>query len=490
MRRAFASNLIILLAVNALIKPLYVFGVDLGVQNVVGTVAYGRYAYWFSYAFMFVVLYDMGLQNYNAVELARRPDLLKARLPLALSLKLLLSGLFLSAVLISALWAIGPAPEDLWLLSLLAIMLITQSVWQLLRNNLGAQGKYRINSILSAADKAFLLLVVGALLLSEEGRSWITVERFVILQILGLSLAAGLTVFYTELEKGQPGLDWDWVGIKSLLGKTFPYALILLLSTAATRIDALMINALLEEGLYQNGMYAAAYRLLDAINMVAFLLVTLLLPMLSKLVEANSPVSALLRQGAHYALGLSIGVAAFTQFYGQDIVQFLYREATDAWGPVLSALMWAAMGTSLVYVLGAYLLARHKAGWTNWFFAGAMLFNILSNAYLIPRYGAVGAAVATALTQAGIALAEWIACAVLTKNEEDRFGRAVSWLRPFAFAVLVLATAWLWHWLEISWVRALPLHGISCVVAALLSGLMGEPRKILAGLQIRSSSKT
>ncbi len=71
MRKAFATNLAILLAINALVKPAYLLGVDLGVQNVVGTAAYGRYAYWFSFTFVFATVLDFGLQNYNAVTLSR-----------------------------------------------------------------------------------------------------------------------------------------------------------------------------------------------------------------------------------------------------------------------------------------------------------------------------------------------------------------------------------------------------------------------------------
>lgn len=42
MKREFVLNLVFLLLINILIKPLFIFGVDLGVQNRIGA-DYGLY---------------------------------------------------------------------------------------------------------------------------------------------------------------------------------------------------------------------------------------------------------------------------------------------------------------------------------------------------------------------------------------------------------------------------------------------------------------
>ncbi|MEZ4982584.1 MAG: hypothetical protein R2769_13575 [Saprospiraceae bacterium] len=43
MQREFNLNIIMLVAINLLIKPFFIFGIDRTVQNVVGTSEYGMY---------------------------------------------------------------------------------------------------------------------------------------------------------------------------------------------------------------------------------------------------------------------------------------------------------------------------------------------------------------------------------------------------------------------------------------------------------------
>jgi len=167
MRRVFASNLLLLLAINAIVKPLYLFGVDLGIQNTVGTEEYGLYATWFSFAFLFGAIYDLGL----------------------------------------------------------------------LRTNLGAQGSYRFNSVVSVVDRLLLILVLGALLLNPAWTDFISIELFFVAQIATLMLTIGVAIGGTDLEPGQRWWSTNSLEVKKLLFASLPYGLTLLLSTAFTRID-------------------------------------------------------------------------------------------------------------------------------------------------------------------------------------------------------------------------------------------------------------
>ncbi len=101
-----------------------------------------------------------------------------------------------------------------------------------------------------------------------------------------------------------------------------PYALSLLFSTVAARVDVLMLERLVPDADYQVGVYWAGYRLFDAINMVSFLFATLMIPMLAKLSEAEAPVQPLLYQGAQYMLVLTLGRCAWMTFYAQPAVTF------------------------------------------------------------------------------------------------------------------------------------------------------------------------
>lgn len=53
MQKKFVSSLLLLLFLNLLVKPLWIFGIDLTVQNRVGAEQYGLYAAIFSFTFVF-----------------------------------------------------------------------------------------------------------------------------------------------------------------------------------------------------------------------------------------------------------------------------------------------------------------------------------------------------------------------------------------------------------------------------------------------------
>ena len=484
MRRAFTVNLALTLAANLLVKPIYIFGVEVGVQNAVGTVAYGRLGYWVSVALLFATVLDLGLQNYTAVALARQPERVQEVVPVSLSLKLLVTPLYAGLVLAAAA-LLGMNSAEFRLIAWIIATQVGLSTWQMLRNNLAAQEKYRANSIVSIVDKAFLVIVVGALLYVLPHRNWITIERFAMLQALSVTVAIAITVAATHLAPTRAWLRWDWRALKSLLLASLPFAWTLLLNTLASRVDILMLEWTRPDGDYQVGVYMAGYRLLDAVNMLAFLFATLLIPMLSAQVERGEAVGELLRQGARYMMALTLGAAWFVTFYAQAITSYLFVEATPSWGPVLAALIWSAVPTGLLYVVGSHLLALKKLRALNWIFAGAMLLNVLLNVLLIPRWGALGAGVATALTQGLIVLAEAIVSyRAQAEAAETQALRRLLW-QTVAYSLGVAAVVGACAYLHLVLLPAFAVAVLACGVLALMSGLVVDPRALLGLLRGR-----
>ena len=480
MRRVFASNLLLLLAINAIVKPLYLFGVDLGIQNTVGTEEYGLYATWFSFAFLFGAIYDLGLQNYNAVTMAKTPHLLRQRLPLMLSLKLGLSLLY-AVVVLAAAYFMNASPREFQLVSLAVVYHACLSILQLLRTNLGAQGSYRFNSVVSVVDRLLLILVLGALLLNPAWTDFISIELFFVAQIATLMLTIGVAIGGTDLEPGQRWWSTNSLEVKKLLFASLPYGLTLLLSTAFTRIDVVMVEGIAEQGAYAAGVYAAAFRLLDGVNMIGFIFATLLIPMLSKLVEAREPAGPLLRQAAGYMAALGVGVAAFMSFYAAEILELLYKESTTEWSIVLQWLIWAAVGIGLTYVYGSFLLSHQKIAALNKLFVAGVILNVILNFVLIPMYGALGAAIATVATQALIAGGEWWLSNLLL-SPEDRGNRL--WSLP-VYILGCLGVAYTLKLFAAPLLLALIAQIGACVLLGITTGLL---QNITAIVKLRTSS--
>ena len=94
MQKKFVTNLGFLLLLNLLIKPFWILGIDRAVQNSVGAESYGLYAALFNFSFLFNILLDVGITNYNNRNIAQHNHLLQKHLSGILVLRLVLSFVY------------------------------------------------------------------------------------------------------------------------------------------------------------------------------------------------------------------------------------------------------------------------------------------------------------------------------------------------------------------------------------------------------------
>ena len=73
MKRKFITNLALVIFLNLLVKPFWIFGIDRTVQNVVGADGYGFYFSLFSFSLLLNILLDAGITNFNNRSIARNP---------------------------------------------------------------------------------------------------------------------------------------------------------------------------------------------------------------------------------------------------------------------------------------------------------------------------------------------------------------------------------------------------------------------------------
>ena len=401
-----------------MIKPLYIFGVDVGVQNAVGPESYGLYFYMLGFVYLFQVINDLGIQNFNNRFISLNETLLSKYFPHILSMKLLLGLLFVTVVVIvgSVMGLIVLYPL---LFLLIALNLFLDSLNGYLRSNVAGLGWYRRDSILSVTDKIIMILIVGFLLLHPAFADGFQIIWFALAQTVSFLM---VTIICLIMLSPRLKSMWKKPDIKYfflVFKKSWTFALILLSTFFYNRLDGVMIGLMMEDGETQAGYYAAAFRLYDAAAMFTFLFVGLLYPMFSKMLSRNHDPSGLY----HFGMGLvwitSLAVLAFLLFFSVDIMELLYEEPGPLAGLVLSLLALAFVAKSIFHISGSYLLSHGDLKYINVIFAAGVLFNLLLNLLLIPIYGIVGACVATLLTQAGIALLLSLRCVKFISSTVD-----------------------------------------------------------------------
>jgi O-antigen/teichoic acid export membrane protein len=160
-----------------------------------------------------------------------------------------------------------------------------------------------------------------------------------------------------------------------------------------------MLERMLPDGKEQTGIYAQAFRILDALSMFGFLFAGLLLPMFSRMLKKKEPLGSLLQLSYTLIIVPAITVAIIAFFYGSEIMKIMYKEHVAASTNLFGLLMIGFVGISTTYIFGTLLTANGNLRQLNLMALSGVIINILLNIFLIPRYYALGSAIASMITQ-------------------------------------------------------------------------------------------
>jgi len=408
MQRKFLTNLGLLLSLNLLIKPFWIFGIDRTVQNTVGVEDYGFYFVIFNFSFLFNILLDLGITNFNNRNIAQHNHLLTKHFSGIVMLKLLLGlGFFLITYLV-AVFVMDYSGEQLYLLAFLAFNQFLSSFILYLRSNISGLLLFKTDSFLSILDRVLMILFCGLLLWGHVTEVPFRIEWFVYSQTAAYALTA-LIAFYIVIRKSAfRRLNWNWPFFLMIIKKSMPFALMVLLMSLYNRLDPVMLEGILGEksGNAQAGIYAHGYRLLDAASMISFLFSVLLIPIFSKMIKQKEAVDQILKLSFTLIITTAIIAAVASFYYSREIMSLLYDTDTSQSAPVFQLLMLGFVAISTTYIFGTLLTANGNLKELNIVAAISLGINLLVNLLLIPRWLAYGSAISSLSTQIFAALAQ------------------------------------------------------------------------------------
>jgi O-antigen/teichoic acid export membrane protein len=165
------------------------------------------------------------------------------------------------------------------------------------------------------------------------------IEWYIYSQSIAYLISVIITLFIVFEKARLKKLKWNATFFIMILKKSYPYAILVLLMTFYNRIDAVMLERMLEDGKEQSSIYASAYRLLDAANMIAYLFAGLLLPIFARMIKLKHQVEDLVRLSFSILFILSTSAAIFAVNFNVKIMQMLYEHHVLESAEVFSLLM-------------------------------------------------------------------------------------------------------------------------------------------------------
>ena len=358
-QKDFIFNIILLIFLNLLVKPFWLLGIEVGVQNSVGAESYGLYFSVLNFTFLFNMLLDMGITNFNNRNIARHQQLLHKHLSGIITLKLLLGTVYMAAVFAVAL-LIGYRDFQLWLLFWMSINQFLNAFILYLRSNISALLMFKTDSCLSVLDRLLMIIFCGILLWGNVTDEPFRIEWFVYCQTAAYTIAA-LTALVIVVAKGKvTRLNWNPTFFLMILKKSLPFAILFLLMSFYNRIDSVMLERMLPEGVgaYESGIYASAFRLLDALVMIAYLFSVILLPLFSKMLKNREDITPIVKSSFSLLFLFAVTSVVLLEIFRVPVLDLLYKEHVEESAVVFRFLIAGIIPISLTYIFGTMLTAN------------------------------------------------------------------------------------------------------------------------------------
>jgi O-antigen/teichoic acid export membrane protein len=429
--KQFLKGLSWLIVLNLIVKPIWIFGIDRQVQNELGHDTYGFYFSIYNLSVILSIVADAGLSNMFNRQLALRqaPSFWKL-----ISYKFLLSGIFLAAYFFVC-WLTGI--ETTTNVILVGLLQLLTSFLIFFRSIITGTQHFRSDAGISVLDKILMIIICGSFLYLPHAGD-LTLTTFLVIQCIATSFAMVVAfVFATRAMNDHVAGVTD---LGSIIKLTWPFILLILLMSLHNRLDGFMLERLHLTGEHEAGIYAAAYRILDAGNMVGFLAASFLVPYAARNIGNANLINDTMLKLRHGLMFIAIPVAIICFAFSEQIFSLLYYES-DGQAYVLGLCLLVLPAYYLIHLYGSLLTASGELKKFSMIMAVCVGLNIIFNLVLIPEKGAWGACVSALFTQYFCAILCWYFATTTLKL-------AVGWRSILAYIGWGLAVAGLCYFLK------------------------------------------
>lgn len=392
------------------------------VVRALGPAQYGELSYLLALTGLLAPLAQFGVSGIVARGLLERPGDAHAVLRAAMLLRLV--GCALAFVAGAIYWlAFEQHGSDRWLLLvLLAAQFATAfqvvEFWFQVQLKAARLVPWRTGAMLMAALLKMILAVA-----TGDAR-WVAAAF-----ALEFVLTGGASLLAMRRASGgwaTPGPSPEWV---RWFARRSPWLLASgLAEVIYLRIDIVLLERL--RGVAEAGTYAVAARLSEVWYMVPVALMGAAFPAIWQRRSDREDYHRSLQASLDLLCGMALVLAVLVQLFAAPLVHLLFGERFAASVPVLQIHIWAGVFVFMRALLSRWLLAEDLLRFSLVTHVAGALVNVVLNLLLIPRYGAIGAAVATVISYA---CAGWLALFLAPRT------RAMGWMMARA---LLLPLRW------------------------------------------------
>lgn len=363
--------------------------VGVWVARYLGPEKYGLLSYAVAFVALFSAVATLGLNDIAVRNIVRDPARKEEILGTTFSLKLI-AGMVVFGITIAAILIVRPADTLVhWVVGIIAAGTLFQAFEAI---DFWFQSRVQAKYTVYARNAAFIVISVVKIVFILMHAPLIA---FAWAGLAETALGSvGLVLAYQS--SGNHIRHWkrSIATAGALLRDSWPLIFSGIVSMIYLRIDQVMLGQMV--GNEEVGVYSAAVRLAEVWYFVPMAVYTSVLP---GIIEAKAISEELLYSHLQKFYNLmafmAYAVAIPVTFLAGWIVDMLFGHAYAKSGPMLAVLIWAGLFVNLGVARSSFLMSMN---WTKvhlmTVFLGSIT-NVVLNLLLIPRYGGMGAVIAS-----------------------------------------------------------------------------------------------
>lgn len=363
-----------------------------------GSAGTGIYNTITTYLTFSVVLADLGIFSAGVREIAKNPTREREIIGNILTLRLLTAALAAAA----AVYLITLTHYPLVLIRGVEITGIF-IFFNLVASSFDIIFQYHIAMYWSALaellSKLVTLLAFWLAIHLDAGFVWAVAS----IPVSGLAILLFKALFSRKLLIVRPRFDVSV--ITWILRLSLPLGAVYIIDNLYFKIDTLVLFAL--KGAVAVGIYSVAYKVLEVTVFIGSYFASSLKPSLAR---DQAVAERIVNRSLIVMLLLSLPIAAISSVFAQPIILFLSNTTFLGGVKALELLAWTLPFIYCDVLLGEVLIARDARRLLLLIASGSLVFNLILDFLLIPRYSYEGAAIATVTSEVVLLIVNLICC--------------------------------------------------------------------------------
>lgn len=338
---------------------------------------------------LFTTVAGLGLNDVVVRDLLRQPEQDGEILGTAMALQAV-GGAIAFALAVATVMVLRPADPAAWAVTALCALALLGQCGDTIRSLFEARVLSR--NVVIVANATFGVITIGRIagIVTGQPLPW-----FAFLSGIEMLLTTVALMVMVRRSRG-PAATGKWRATREravrLLRVSWPLALSGIAIILNMRIDQVMLGQMLGDDAV--GLFSAAVRVSEVWYFIPVAIVASVFPAIAR--ETDTVRQARRWQQLYAAmLWISVAAAVFATVFGDLVIRLLYGASFAAAGQVLVIHIWSGVNVALGLVWSRWIILENRPRLALLVQSMGAVLNIGLNLILIPRYGILGAALAT-----------------------------------------------------------------------------------------------